>query len=67
MKKVKRSIYKNSFINIEKEEAWLNKMCKKEYALKEISKGFYLFEDCTPGNFIYRIAFLKRVRQKIII
>lgn len=59
-----RSIYKNFFFNIEKEEAWLNKMCKKEYALKEISKGFYLLEDCTPGNFIYRIAFLKESTPK---
>lgn len=64
MKKIKRSIFKNFFINIEKEEAWLNEMCKKGYALIEISKGFYLFEDCALGNFIYRIAFLKKSASK---
>jgi len=60
IKKVKRNIFKNFFLPIEKEEAWLNDMCKKGYALKEISNGYYLFEACTPSKFIYRIEFLKQ-------
>ncbi|MED3795505.1 DUF2812 domain-containing protein [Niallia alba] len=60
IKKVKRNIFKNFFLPIEKEEAWLNDMCKKGYALKEISNSYYLFEACTPSKFIYRIEFLKQ-------
>ena len=35
-------------------------MCKDGYALKEISNGYYLFEPCEPGKYIYRIEFLKQ-------
>lgn len=60
IKKVKRNIFKNFFLPIEKEESWLNDMSKKGYALKEISNGYYLFEACTPSKFIYRMEFLKQ-------
>ena len=60
MKKVKRSIFKNLFINLEKEENWLNNMCKNGYALRDISNGYYIFEPCEPGKYIYRIEFLKQ-------
>ena len=64
-KKVKRSIFKKLFINIEKEEAWLNNMCEKGYALRAITNGYYLFERCNPGSSIYRIEFLKQgISQK---
>lgn len=60
IKKVKRNAFKNFFIHIEKEEAWLNHMCKKGYALQEISDGYYVFEASTPSRYIYRIEFLKQ-------
>ena len=52
MKKVKRSIFKSLFINLEKEENWLNNMCKNGYALRDISNGYYIFEPCEPGNIL---------------
>ncbi|SLL37091.1 Protein of uncharacterised function (DUF2812) [Mycobacteroides abscessus subsp. abscessus] len=60
IKKVKKNTFKNFFIHIEKEEAWLNHMCKKGYALQEISDGYYVFEASTPSRYIYRIEFLKQ-------
>ena len=36
IKKVKRSIFKNLFINLEKEENWLNNMCKNGFASRDI-------------------------------
>ncbi|MEK4974675.1 DUF2812 domain-containing protein [Niallia sp. FSL R7-0648] len=59
-KKMKRSFLKNLFINIEKEETWLNNMCDKGYALHDISDGYYIFERCKPGTYIYRIEFLQQ-------
>ncbi|HEO8421796.1 TPA: DUF2812 domain-containing protein [Yersinia enterocolitica] len=35
-------------------------MCKKGYALQEISDGYYVFEASTPSRYIYRIEFLKQ-------
>lgn len=58
-KKVRRSILKKIFLDFEKEEVWLNSMCRKGYALCEVSKGYYYFETCEPGEYIYRIEFLK--------
>ena len=60
IKKVKRSIFKNPFINLEKEENWLNNMCKDGYALEDIVNGYYIFEPCEPDTYIYRIEFLKQ-------
>ena len=59
-KKVRRSIFKTIFINFQKEENWLNNMCKQGYALQEISNRYYIFEPCKPGEYIYRIEFLKQ-------
>lgn len=60
IKKVRRSIFKSLFINLEKEENWLNSMCENGYALREISNGYYVFEPCDPGTYTYRIEFLKQ-------
>ena len=59
-KKIKRNIIKNIFLNFEKEETWLNHMSLQGYSLKEISNGYYIFETCEPGEYIYRIEFLDR-------
>ncbi|WP_404348106.1 DUF2812 domain-containing protein [Sutcliffiella horikoshii] len=58
-KKVKRNILKNVFLDFEKEENWLNNMCKQGYALNKIANNYYYFEACEPGEFSYRIEFLK--------
>ena len=55
---VKRTVRK-AFWNYEKEEKWLNEMAAKGLALIDYSKGRYVFADCTPGEYIYRIELLK--------
>ncbi|KMJ57181.1 hypothetical protein AB685_17375 [Bacillus sp. LL01] len=59
-KKARRNIFKNIFLDYEKEENWVNNMCKQGYALCEISNGYYYFEACDPGEYTYRIDFLKQ-------
>jgi hypothetical protein len=49
-----------AFRNYEKEEKWLNEMSAKGLALTR--RGWYRcsFEDCLPGEYIYRIEILKK-------
>ncbi len=39
----------------DKEEAWLNEMCREGWAMKSFCLGFYQFEPCGPGEYIYQI------------
>lgn len=55
---VKQTVRK-AFWNYEKEEKWLNEMAAKGLALTDYSRGCYVFADCTPGEYIYRIELLK--------
>ncbi len=48
------------FFDYEKEEAWLNKMSAKGFAAIDFFMCRYVFEDCTPGEYIYRSEFLKQ-------
>lgn len=43
----------------EKEEKWLNEMCAKGLGLSSVGFGRYEFEDCTPGEYQYRLEFLE--------
>lgn len=43
----------------EKEEAWLNEMARNGMALISVGICRYEFEECTPGEYIYRIELLK--------
>lgn len=54
MKHVIRKLY----YNYEKEEKWLNEMALKGMALSNYSWCKYAFEDCEPGEYIYRIELL---------
>ncbi|WP_223702197.1 DUF2812 domain-containing protein [Sutcliffiella deserti] len=56
---VRRNIFKNVFLDYEKEENWINNMCKQGQALSKITNNYYYFEACEPGEFSYRIEFLK--------
>jgi len=47
------------FINFEKDEAWLNEMAKKGLALNGYALCRYTFTDCSPGEYTYRIEFLR--------
>ena len=41
----------------DKETEWLNEMSQKGYALTKFFAGFYTFEKCEPGKYIYQIDF----------
>ena len=47
-------------IDFQREEAWLNKMSAKGYALTGFCLGLYTFEASRPGKYIYRIELLKQ-------
>jgi len=49
-----------TFIDYEKEEAWLNEMSSTGLALTNRFMWRYEFADCNPGEYIYRIDFLKK-------
>jgi hypothetical protein len=46
------------YVNYEKEERWLNEMAAKGLALVRYTWCRYVFEDCKPGEYIYRIELL---------
>ena len=45
------------YFNKDKETTWLNEMAAKGYALKSFFAGFYSFEKCEPGEYVYQIDF----------
>lgn len=46
------------FMHYEKEEDWLNSMSAKGFALTDFFLFRYVFEDCRPGDYTYRIELL---------
>lgn len=57
---MKTTIYK-PYYDYEKEEKWLNEMSAKGLALIDYSFYRYVFEDCKPGEYVYRIELLEHV------
>ena len=49
----------NVFYDHEKEEKWLNEMVAKGLAMTNYRFYRYTFEECSRGEYIYRIEFLK--------
>jgi len=47
------------FMDYEKEEKWLNEMAVKGFAMTSFNFLYYTFEDCVPGEYIYRIELLE--------
>lgn len=45
------------YFDKDKETAWINEMVKKGYAMTGFFAGFYQFEACTPGEYVYQIDF----------
>lgn len=41
----------------DKETVWLNEMAEKGYAMTGFFAGFYRFEECEPGQYVYQIDF----------
>ena len=47
------------FLDFEKEEEWLNKKVAEGLAMTHYTFGRYTFEECTPGEYTYRIELLR--------
>jgi len=45
------------YLDKDKETAWINEMAQSGFALKSFFAGFYTFENCEPGEYIYQIDF----------
>ena len=45
------------YLDKDKETAWINQMAQDGYALTGFFAGFYHFEVCEPGKYIYQIDF----------
>lgn len=49
------------FIDWEKEEAWINELASKGLALTSIGFCRFEFEECSPGDYIYRCELLENL------
>lgn len=45
------------YLDKDKETTWINEMAQKGYALTGFFAGFYKFEECKPGEYVYQIDF----------
>ena len=45
------------YLNADKETEWLNEMARKGYAMTGYAAGFYNFDICQPGEYVYQIDF----------
>ena len=54
-----KTVIRKAYWNYEKEEKWLNEMSANGLALTDYSWCRYVFADCRPGEYIYRIDLLK--------
>jgi len=55
-----KSSIRKIFVNFEKEEKWLNDMASKGLNFIHYSPIKYLFEQGTPGEYIYRLELLDK-------
>ncbi len=56
-----KSVVRKLFINSEKEEKWLNDMTVKGLNFVDYSFARYLFEEGTPGEYIYKLELLDQL------
>lgn len=49
------------YFDKDKETAWLNELSQKGYAMTGFFAGFYHFEQCEPGKYVYQIDFGDRL------
>lgn len=54
-----KTIIRKAYWNYEKEEKWLNEMSANGFALTDYFWCRYVFTDCEPGEYIYRIELLE--------
>ncbi len=51
------------YFDKDKEERWLNQMAEAGWAMAGFSLGFYRFEPCEPGEYIYQIDLFTENKQ----
>ena len=56
-----KSVIRKAYFNYENEEKWLNEMSAKGFALTDYSWCRYVFTDCEPGEYIYRLELLENL------
>lgn len=49
----------------DKEEIWLNKMAQEGYAMTRFFLGFYWFEACEKGEYVYQIDLFTEPKQSM--
>lgn len=49
------------YFDKDKETTWLNEMADRGYAMKNFFSGFYRFEKCEPGQYVYQVDFGSRL------
>lgn len=45
------------YFDKDEETAWLNEMSKEGWAMERFFAGFYRFEQCEPGKYLYQVDF----------
>ncbi len=51
------------YFDKDKEEAWLNEMCREGWAMVDFFAGLYVFVPCEPGEYTYRVDMPEDVRS----
>ena len=54
----------NWFIDFDKEQRWINDMCKKGWAFWHTNGVVYRFKRCEPEEFIYQIDFDEQAQKR---
>ena len=54
-----KTIIRKAYFDFENEEKWLNEMSAKGFALMDYTWCRYVFTDCQPGEYIFRLELLE--------
>ncbi len=49
----------NYTLNHRADEAYVKKMCDQGWTTKSLVEGIWTFEPCKPGQYVYRVAYLR--------
>lgn len=49
-----------TYINVDEEQEFLNDMSKKGWKMKSFFAGFYNFERCKPGEWVYQVDIIDK-------
>ena len=46
-------------LNHKQDEEYMAQMCREGWAARRLVEGFWTFEPCQPGEYVYRVAYLR--------